>query len=52
MGDLYGGTQGGLSCENAGVNDVYFVGWVVSIGHECERVLASHQPYLDVDTIE
>ena len=49
---LNGRIQCGFPRKHGGVDDVYFIIEVATTGHERERVLASHQSYLDVDAIE
>ena len=49
---LNGRIQGGLLCEQGGIDDVDLIICVGPAGHERKRVLASHQSYLDIDTID
>ena len=43
---------GGLLREQGGVDDVDHVVGVDPAGHKRERILALHQPYLDINVID
>ena len=47
-----GRTQGDFSLEHGCIDDVHFIIWVDTTGHEHERVLASHLPDIDADPVE
>ena len=49
---LYGRIQGGLLCEQDGIDGVYFVIGVGPASHQRKRLLASHRSYLDIDAID
>ena len=49
---LYGRIQGGLLCEQGGIDDGDLVIGVDSASHECKRRLTAHQTYLDIDAVD
>ena len=49
---LYGRIQGGLLCEQDGIDDGDLVIGVDSTSHECKRRLTAHQTYLDIDSVD
>ena len=49
---LYGRIQGGLLCEQGGIDDSDLVIGVDSASHECKRRLTAHQTYLDIDAVD
>ena len=48
---LYGRIQGGLLCEQGGIDHGDLVIGVDSASHQCKRRLTAHQTYLDIDAI-
>ena len=49
---LYGRIQGGLLCEQGGIDDGDLVIVVDSASHECKRRLTAHQTYLEIDAVD
>ena len=49
---LHGRIQGGLLCEQGGVDDLYLVIGIGPTGHEYKRRRAAHQSYLDIDAVD
>ena len=52
MSHLHGGIEGGLLDEQGCVDDGYLVIEVGSTSHQRKRGLATHQSYLDVDSVD
>ena len=49
---LHGRIQGGLLCEQRGIDDVDLVIGIDSASHECKRRLTAYQTYLDIDAVD
>ena len=49
---LHGRIQGGLHCEQGGIDDGDLVIGVDSASHKCKRRLTAHQMYLDIDAVD
>ena len=52
MSQLHVGVEGGRLDEQGCVDDGYLVIEVVSTSHQRKRGLATHQSYLDVDSVD
>ena len=52
VGHLHGRIQGGLLCEEGGIDDGYPVIGVDSASHQCKRRLTAHKTYLDIDAVD
>ena len=52
MSHLHGGIESGLLDEQGCVDDGYLVIEVGSTSHQRKRGLATHQSYLDVDSVD